>query len=199
MTKPQIPNYTPGVGKLATTIPTFKEHTDGYAFRHQANQIDLFPTLVIDGTTYTDVQDALSVLITAVSGFVVPNATTGTSTNNLGIITLGGDLGGTALIPKVIAIQGLPINTTPPVIGNVLTWNGTSWGPTATSGSFSAGGDLSGTTSLQSVIGLTGSGTSPNRVLRASNDIIQFIATATPQLTQLPATGSKCSDLAIFY
>lgn len=50
---------------------------------------------------------------------------------NLQIIELHKDLGGTLEEPKVIGIQGLPVSTVPPSVGQVLAWDGVAWTPAA--------------------------------------------------------------------
>ena len=73
-------------------------------------------------------------------------------------ISLGGDIGGTITAPLVIGIQGNPISTTAPVIGQVLTWTGIAWTPEGGGGTglFTAGGDLAGSSTFQVVIGIQG-------------------------------------------
>ncbi len=71
--------------------------------------------------------------------------------------TAAGDLSGTSSSQTVIGIQGKPVLNTAPSLNDVLTFNGTQWGPAAAAGgSFTAGGDLSGTSSSQTVIGIRG-------------------------------------------
>src|SRR5579885_916155 len=53
---------------------------------------------------------------------------------NLRIIELAKDLGGTLEDPLVIGIQGRPISTVPPHVGEVLVWNGIAWVPQPQSG-----------------------------------------------------------------
>lgn len=145
---PTSPNYVPGVGRLVTDRFDFQKHVDGTAFRHKANQIDLFSTLVISGQTTTNVEQALDLLAALIAAPVVPQATIGTSTTNLGIVTLGGDfagLGSVAISPKVGGIQGRPISTLAPSVGQALAWNGSAWAPTTTAPGGAAGGDLTGT------------------------------------------------------
>src|ERR1700722_1773511 len=67
------PNYTPGVGALATNRYDFESHIEGLAFRHNAVQIDVNPAVVIDGTSYITVADALY----AISGFVAQTENAG--------------------------------------------------------------------------------------------------------------------------
>lgn len=51
------------------------------------------------------------------------------SINNLNIIKLDKDLGGTLNNPKVIGLQGTPISSADPSSGQVLGFNGLVWGP----------------------------------------------------------------------
>jgi hypothetical protein len=44
------------------------------------------------------------------------------------------DLGGTTNLPKVVGIQGVPVLSTTPTSSQVLTFNGTQWGPAAGGG-----------------------------------------------------------------
>lgn len=78
------------------------------------------------------------------------------SINNLNIIKLDKDLGGTLNNPKVIGLQGIPISSANPSSGQVLGFNGLIWGPINISGAFFPGGDLSGTSTSQTVIKLQG-------------------------------------------
>jgi hypothetical protein len=78
---------------------------------------------------------------------------------NLQIIQLSQDLGGTIAAPKVVGIQGRPVSSAQPSIGQLIGWNGIAWVPTTPSGgggSFTPGGDLAGTSTSQLVIGLYG-------------------------------------------
>lgn len=60
------PNYTPGIGGLVLNRYDAENHFDGIAFRHNANQIDVDPSIIIGGISYTNVADAL----TAISDFI---------------------------------------------------------------------------------------------------------------------------------
>lgn len=179
VTPPSTPNFNPAnnQGRLATDRYDFEAHIEGTNFRHKATQIDLFPTLVIDGYgTKTTVQDALTALAAIAFPPPIPDATT----SSKGIIQLAGDIGGIATNVVVTQIQGKPINTLAPSLNDVLTWNGSSWGAAAPSNSFTAGGDLSGSNVLQHVIGLTGTAGTVSAVC----NIINFGISTTPQFTQ---------------
>jgi hypothetical protein len=67
------------------------------------------------------------------------------STSAKGIVQLAGDLGGSASSPLVAKIQGNLVSSSTPTSGQVLTYDGTSWGPAATS---NAAGTLSGTVGI---------------------------------------------------
>lgn len=159
MANPLTPDFdrNSNPGRLVTDRFDFALHYEGVAFRHDATMIDLKPDLTIGADFCTTVQEALEALLGIIGPSPFTLATIGTTTANLGIVTLGGDFGGTALIPRVTAIQGRAISTLPPSNGNVLIWSSsTGWTPTPFSGVFTAGGDLSGTSTLQTVIGLQG-------------------------------------------
>ncbi len=132
---PDAPNFTPGVGRLATDRYDFQNHVDGYAFRHKANQVDLFPTVVISSNTYTNVQTALQALITAFNSLSIniPDA----STTTKGIVQLTGDIAGTATNVIVTRLQGRAVSNLAPTNGQALTWDsGTStWRPATIGGS----------------------------------------------------------------
>jgi len=194
---PIAPNWDPNNGNngiLATNRYDFQKHVEGLAFRHQANQIDLNPTMVIGGNTITDVQDALEALLLAINP--LPILATATTPGLVQLSALG-DVQGTALQMQVTGIRGFPVNSAPPIFNNVLTWNGSNWGPASSQGVFTAGTDLAGNASSQQVIGWTGTGISPNRTVRASNDIVQFITTATPVITQASVAGINATNLTM--
>jgi hypothetical protein len=56
------PNFTPGVGGLATNRYDFESHIEGLAFRHNAIQIDVNPAVFIAGVPYITVADALNAI-----------------------------------------------------------------------------------------------------------------------------------------
>lgn len=57
--------------KLATNRYDFENHINGTDFRHDATQTDLNPDLVIDATTATTVQEALTALKTSITSYRV--------------------------------------------------------------------------------------------------------------------------------
>lgn len=192
--KPLVPNYVPGVGALTTYRLEYAKHIDGSGDRQNATTIDLFPDLVIGGTTTTTVQTALQALLSNIS----PTPVLATATTpGLVQLSASGDVQGTATQLKVTKLQGFPLNALTPTINYVLTWNGSSWISAPSQGSFTPGNDLTGTASLQYVVGLTGTGTSPNATVRLSNDILQFISSATPQITQAYVSNTNATNTII--
>lgn len=199
---PTSPNYVPGVGRLVTDRFDFQKHVDGVAFRHNATQIDLLPNLVINSATVTNVQQALQAILGIVTVPSVPQATIGTSTTNLGTVTLGGDfagLGSLATSPKVGGIQGRPVSTLAPGIGQALAWNGSAWTPTTTAPSGVASGDLSGTYPGPTVAQIQG-----RPVSAAAPSAGQFLewngASWVPfTLSSLPPSGAASGDLSGTY
>lgn len=133
------------------------------------------PKIVDNKTTASGVytNNALDAIIAIESELgVKPSSTYGTvrtrldtienNLNNLQTIKIGGDIGGTLIVPLVIGIQGRPISSTAPLAGQVLTWNGAVWLPATPTGggggggNITLGGDLGGSLTLQTVIGLQG-------------------------------------------
>lgn len=191
MSDPLVPNFkTNSSGRLVTDRFDFQNHVDGVNFRHHADQIDLFPTLVIDGYTKTNVQDALTLLSALILPPVIPDATTSVK----GIIKLSGDFAtsSTASIPIVGGLQGRPISTLVPGTNNVLTWDGYVWYPAAATNAFIANGDLAGTSVLQTVIGLTGTA----GTVTAACTTINFInSISTPTIMQATTTSAAGTNL----
>jgi hypothetical protein len=74
------PNYNLPAGGLATSRYDFENHIEGLAFRHNANQIDIIPSVTINGTQYITVADAL----VAISGNLLQ-----LEGNGQGFITVG--------------------------------------------------------------------------------------------------------------
>lgn len=202
---PTSPNYVPGVGRLATDRFDFQKHVDGTDFRHNATQTDLFPTLVINSTITTTVQEALQELVGILAVPTINQATIGTSTTNLGTVTLGGDFSGTgstALSPKVGGIQGRPIQNIAPTSGQSLAWNGSFWTPTSVSPLGAAGGDLSGSYPNPTVSGLQGRAVSSG--VPTDKQVLEWIAlnnrwepTSLP--SALPPNGAAGGDLSGTY
>lgn len=172
------PNYRRGVGRLVADRYDFANHTDGYAFKHKAGAIDLYPTVTISSVVKYNVQSAIEALNAAISVPSVPDATTTTK----GILKLAGDLSGTATSVTVAKLAGgypLSIPTTP-TTNHVLTWNGSAWVASAAANVFTAGTDLSGSNTNQNVIALTGS----TGTVSCKADAINFISTVVPAFTQ---------------
>jgi hypothetical protein len=66
-----------------------------------------------------------------------------------GSITLGGDVTGAGNATTVVGIQGRPVSSAAPNVGDVLTWNGTDWAPAAASATLETSGSaLAGGTSV---------------------------------------------------
>lgn len=151
MTDPLVPNFNPGVGRLATDRFDFQDHIDGYDFRHNATSIDLIPAVSIV-TPKSNVYDAIVALRDALTVPIVPDATTVSK----GIIQLSGDIGGTATSVDVLAIRGFPIAATPPTLNYVLTWNGSVWSPAPVSSGFVFAGDVTGNASATVVEKING-------------------------------------------
>jgi hypothetical protein len=180
--QPQVPNYVNGVGKLVTDRYDFEDHILGTNFRHNANSIDVIPGLVVSGSTYTNVLTALEALAAAAEPPVVAPATQTIP----GTIQLTRDLGGVnGVSPIVIGLQGRPVSVQPPTVGNVLTWNGSTWIPQNVTGLFTPGGDLGGNNpssnnTLQYVSSISGSS---GTVSVAANNL-QFGLHTTPAISQ---------------
>jgi hypothetical protein len=73
---------------------------------------------------------------------------------------MGGDISGDQTNSKVVAIQGHAVTTTAPTTGQVLKWDGISWGPAADTdtNTVATGGDLNGAQTSATVVALQGRG-----------------------------------------
>src|SRR5574338_1375735 len=157
MPNPQVPNFNPGAGRLATDRFDFQNHVDGYSFRHEASNIDLSPPVTIT-TSSSNVRDAIIQLRDALTVPIVPDATAVSK----GIIQLAGDIGGTAGSVTVVGLRGFPVSATPPTTGYVLSWNGSAWAPNSVSGAFTFAGDVTGSASATTVVKINGKPVSAN-------------------------------------
>lgn len=164
MSDPLVPNYKPGVGRLVTDRFDFQKHIDGQDFRHDADQINLNPAVVL-GTPQTNVQDAIEQIKVILDGSIAPLIPDATTISK-GIVQLAGDIGGTATSVSVIALRGFPVsNTAPTSSGQVLTWNGSAWIPQSVSAAFTFSGDVTGSATATTVVKLNGKpivSTTPN-------------------------------------
>lgn len=182
-------NFNKGVGKLTTDRFDFQSHVDGSSFRHKANQIDISPSITINGSDgYVTVQDAIGALATIAFPPVINDATSSVK----GIIKLAGDISGTASSVTVAKIQGKPVSTSTPSSNQVLTWDGSSWAP-ATPSTFAASGDLSGNAVSQAVIGITGTA----GTVSVSASTFTFASTSVPIFNQATRTSATGHDFNI--
>lgn len=154
---PINPNIVTGAhtGRVVTDRYDFQKHIEGQDFRHDGYALTLDPPVLIELQEYTDVHSAIAQLANLITPEPPPDA----STSVKGLIRLAGDLGGTgttALNPKVSGLQGFPVSTLAPSSSQVLTWNGSAWGPAAPANTFTAGGDLVGSNTVQGVASLGG-------------------------------------------
>ena len=191
MSGPIVPNYINGVGRLVTDRFDFENHIDGYSFRHDASQIDLFPPVVVDGYVQTTLQDAVQTLSTYVVPPVIPDATTSSG----GVIRLSGDLSGSATSVEVVGLRGYPVATLTPALNDVLSWDGTQWNSSAPLNNFTAGGDLYGSNVLQRVQSLTGD-TGLGEVTVDAN-AFKFSSIVTPYFYQDSAVGVNGTNFII--
>ena len=190
MANPVEPNYKKDVGRLITDRYDFEKHLNGTDFRHNATQIDLYPTVVIDGSPKTNVQDAIKTLADIIYTPSLPEATA----TSLGVIKLSGDISGTAYNIIVNKIQGKPISTLVPTSGQVLTWEGAFWSPSDPINIFSAGLDLSGNNIDQRVVKISGNDLGKVTIPASS---FTFSENSTPEFNQEDMASGNAIDFVI--
>ena len=190
MSDPIVPNYKKSVGRLVTDRFDFQDHTSGDNFRHNATQVDLFPTVVVDGYAKTTVQSAISALADVIYTPALPDATI----SSKGVIKLAGDITGTADVITVTKIQGKPVNTLVPLNGQVLTWNGAAWSPATPANVFNAGLDLYGNNIQQRVIQISGDNVGDVTVPAST---FTFNSDVAPTFTQQLASTSNGANFSI--
>lgn len=103
-----------------------------------------------------------------------------------GGMQLGGDIGGSLTVPRIIGIQGLPISSASPNVGDALVWNGIVWAPAP---SITVGGDLSGSSTSQIVIGIQGR--SVSNVVPTDGQVLTWSASGTHWIPQTVSSGSN--------
>jgi len=188
MSDPISPNFKPGVGRLVTDRFDFQNHVDGYSFRHKANNMDLFPTVVISAVTHSNVQSAIEALVAVVSppDIIVTDATLFAK----GIVQLAGDIGGTATNVRVTKIQNFAVANTAPSSGQVLAWNGVQWTPTTSVSTFTAANDLFGSNVTQTVVGIQSRPVA--NILPTNNQVLTWVGANSrwePVLSTPTGTG----------
>jgi len=120
----------------------------------------------VSGNVYNQLRNAVVAIETELG--VNPSGTNNTVVARLDTIenavlnfqglTLGGDIGNSPADPFVIGIQGRPISSVQPSLGNTLVWNGIAWVPSLP---LTFSGDLFGTIYSQKVIAIQGNAVSP--------------------------------------
>lgn len=186
----QNPNYTRGQGRLVTDRFDFEKHVNGSDFRHKAEQIDLSPSITIDGYARTEVRSAIQ----ALANIAYPPTIVDASATTKGIIKLIGDLGNTADLPKVVGLQNFPVSTLAPSTNQVLTWNGSAWAPATNANTFVAGGDLAGTNITQTVSNISGTA----GVASISATTVRYgTSISSPVFTQADSTVAAGQDLTV--
>lgn len=140
-----------------------------------------FPQVVgIRGTPISSLDPALGQVLKFNGIAWVPSTVASTST-----FSLGGDLGGTEFSQLVIGLQGRPLLSTLPNMGDVVIWDGANWGP-GTVNSFTAAGDLSGTNTNQNVIKVNGV-PFPGSI-GSSGQVLSVVAGVVTWVPQMPHT-----------
>jgi hypothetical protein len=117
--------------------------------------------------------------------YLEPSSTTSTS----GLITLAGDLGGTATSPTVNKIQGITISGTPSDGYILIATSSTAASWQTASGDITLSGDVTGAANANTVVSITGaSGSVP--VSSSGNVITWDLSTTSPGLAQNNTTST---------
>src|ERR1700722_2442872 len=106
-------NFQPGIGRLATDVYEFLDHTDGYSNRHNSSDIDVEPPVVVNSVPYTTVSAALAAIVGEVAGNFIASQ----------------DLSGNASAQTVIGIQTIPVSNIAPSTGETFIYTGGKWTP----------------------------------------------------------------------
>lgn len=153
---------------VSTATPTIGQvlKYDGTSYVPNSSILAETQVLSLSGST-------LSISGTS-SSVVLPSSTS----SSVGLMQLAGDLGGTATVPKVVGIQGIPVATTTPVTGQVLKYDGTNYVPsnsimteTQTLGLSGSTLTISGTNSSVVIPIAADATTSTNGILRLAGDL----------------------------
>lgn len=186
----QNPNYTRGQGRLVTDRFDFEKHVNGTDFNHESSNVTISPAITIDGYARSDVHAAIQ----ALTNIAYPPTIVDASGSVKGIIRLSNDLGGTAASPTIVGLQNIPVLTTTPYVGQVLTFNGVGWSPEVNANTFVAGGDLTGDNISQIVSSITG--TAGIASVEATS-IRYNLGVVSPQFTQETTSSSSGTNLTV--
>jgi hypothetical protein len=153
---------------VSTTAPAIGQvlKYDGTSYVPNSSILAETQVLSLAGTT-------LSISGTS-SSVVLPSS----SSAALGLMQLAGDIGGTATVPKVVGIQGIPVSSTVPTTGQVLKYDGTNYVPsnsimteTQTLGLSGSTLTISGTNSSVVIPIAADATTSTNGIVRLAGDL----------------------------
>ncbi len=186
----QNPNYTRGQGRLVTDRFDFEKHVNGTDFNHESSNVTISPAITIDGYARSDVHAAIQ----ALTNIAYPPTIVDASGSVKGIIRLSNDLGGTAASPTIVGLQNIPVLTTTPYVGEVLTFNGVGWSPEVNANTFVAGGDLTGDNISQIVSSITGTA---GIASVAATSIRYNLGVVSPQFTQENTSSSSGTNLTV--
>jgi Repeat of unknown function (DUF5907) len=153
---------------VSTTAPAIGQvlKYDGTSYVPNSSILAETQVLSLAGTT-------LSISGTS-SSVVLPSSTSAA----VGLMQLAGDIGGTATVPKVVGIQGIPVSSTVPTTGQVLKYDGTNYVPsnsimteTQTLGLSGSTLTISGTNSSVVIPIAADATTSTNGIVRLAGDL----------------------------
>ena len=188
---------SPSIAKIngipvSSTAPTVGQvlKFDGTSYVPNSSVSAETQTLSLSGSTIT---------LSGTSSSITLPAVVDADASTKGILQLSGDLGGTAASPTIAKINGIPVSSTAPIIGQVLKFDGTSYVPNSSVSAETQTLSLSGSTitlsGTSSAVTIPDADANTKGILQLTGDLGG--TAASPSIADGAITTSKLATASV--